>query len=94
MVADRFEKVSLTTHLVYDSSLTYDQIAKAVDEETVQRDLVPAFVKLLKDTEAEVRTAIAGQIPGKYPPRFCDVLSNCAKVFVDCWTGRPYSMRS
>ena len=41
------------------------QIAKAVDEETVSRDLVPAFVKLLKDTEAEVRTAIAGQIPGK-----------------------------
>ena len=29
------------------------------------RDLVPAFVKLLKDSEAEVRTAIAGQIPGK-----------------------------
>ena len=29
------------------------------------RDLVPAFVKLLKDTEAEVRTAVAGQIPGK-----------------------------
>lgn len=28
------------------------------------RDMVPAFVKLLKDTEAEVRTAIAGQIPG------------------------------
>lgn len=26
---------------------------------------MPAFVKLLKDTEAEVRTAIAGQIPGK-----------------------------
>jgi serine/threonine-protein phosphatase 2A regulatory subunit A len=26
--------------------------------------MVPAFVKLLKDTEAEVRTAIAGQIPG------------------------------
>jgi serine/threonine-protein phosphatase 2A regulatory subunit A len=30
----------------------------------VSRDLVPAFVNLLKDTEAEVRTAIAGQIPG------------------------------
>ena len=41
------------------------QIAKAVDEETLTRDLVPAFVKLLKDTEAEVRTAVAGQIPGK-----------------------------
>ena len=25
---------------------------------------MPAFVKLLKDNEAEVRTAIAGQIPG------------------------------
>ncbi|ODA77130.1 hypothetical protein RJ55_07648 [Drechmeria coniospora] len=40
------------------------RIAKAVDEEVVSRDLVPAFVKLLKDNEAEVRTAIAGQIPG------------------------------
>ena len=38
-----------------------------MDEETVTRDLVPAFVKLLKDTEAEVRTAIAGQIPGRRP---------------------------
>ncbi|KAI9849448.1 MAG: Polyamine N-acetyltransferase 1 [Sclerophora amabilis] len=45
------------------------RIAKAVDEEVVSRDLVPSFVKLLKDTEAEVRTAIAGQIPG-----FCGLL--------------------
>lgn len=37
-----------------------------MDEETLTRDLVPAFVKLLKDTEAEVRTAIAGQIPGMF----------------------------
>ena len=37
-----------------------------MDEETVGRDLVPAFVKLLKDTEAEVRTAVAGQIPGRF----------------------------
>ncbi|KAI1654278.1 armadillo-type protein [Daldinia decipiens] len=50
MIADRFEKAT--------------QIAKAVDEEVVTRDLVPSFVKLLKDNEAEVRTAIAGQIPG------------------------------
>ena len=28
------------------------------------RDLIPAFVKLLKYNEAEVRGAIAGQIPG------------------------------
>ncbi|KAI9770113.1 MAG: Polyamine N-acetyltransferase 1 [Geoglossum simile] len=47
----------------------FEKIAKAVDEEVVTRDLVPAFVKLLKDTEAEVRTAIAGQIPG-----FCGLL--------------------
>ncbi|KZF22191.1 phospho protein phosphatase A [Xylona heveae TC161] len=47
----------------------FEKIAKAVDEEVVNRDLVPAFVKLLKDTEAEVRTAIAGQIPG-----FCGLL--------------------
>ena len=32
----------------------------------VTRDMVPSFVKLLKDAEAEVRTAISGQIPGKY----------------------------
>ena len=44
----------------------FEKIAKAVDEEVVNRDLVPAFVKFLKDTEAEVRSAIAGQIPGMY----------------------------
>lgn len=32
----------------------------------VTRDMVPSFVKLLKDAEAEVRTAISGQIPGKH----------------------------
>lgn len=42
----------------------FERIAKAVDDEVVQRDLVPAFAKLLKDTEAEVRSAVAGQIPG------------------------------
>jgi serine/threonine-protein phosphatase 2A regulatory subunit A len=40
-----------------------------VHEEVVTRDMVPSFVKLLKDTEAEVRTAIAGQIPG-----FCSLI--------------------
>ncbi|BDD59344.1 hypothetical protein MPDQ_007586 [Monascus purpureus] len=47
----------------------FEKIAKAVHEEVVTRDMVPAFVKLLKDTEAEVRTAIAGQIPG-----FCSLI--------------------
>lgn len=53
----------------YMISDRFEKIAKAVDEEVVQRDLVPAFVKLLKDNEAEVRTAIAGQIPG-----FCELV--------------------
>lgn len=67
MVADRFEKVSpqILARKRHLATNTYIQIAKAVDEEVVNRDLVPAFVKLLKDTEAEVRSAIAGQIPGK-----------------------------
>ncbi|PUU75442.1 armadillo-type protein [Tuber borchii] len=47
----------------------FEKIAKAVEGDVVRRDLVPAFVKLLKDSEAEVRTAIAGQIPG-----FCGLL--------------------
>lgn len=42
----------------------FEKIAKAVDDEVIARDLVPAFVRLLKDNEAEVRSAIAGQIPG------------------------------
>jgi len=45
---------------------TFTKLAKAVGDEVVRRDLVPAFVKLLKDTEAEVRTAISGQIPGLF----------------------------
>lgn len=47
---------------------TFTKLAKAVGDEVVRRDLVPAFVKLLKDTEAEVRTAISGQIPGLCNP--------------------------
>jgi serine/threonine-protein phosphatase 2A regulatory subunit A len=42
----------------------FEKIAKAVDDEVIARDLVPNFVALLKDGEAEVRSAIAGQIPG------------------------------
>ena len=64
MVADRFEKVEVQNQCFSLTKLKRAQIAKAVDEETLARDLVPAFVKLLKDTEAEVRTAVAGQIPG------------------------------
>ena len=51
------------------------------------RDLVPAFVKLLKDTEAEVRTAIAGQIPGIFhieSERYKYFIADISQGFVDC----------
>ncbi len=66
MVADRFEKVCYNCPALRLPLRRGRQIAKAVDEEVVSRDLVPAFVKLLKDSEAEVRSAIAGQIPGRF----------------------------
>ena len=40
-------------------------LAESVGEALVREELVNAFVSLLKDTEAEVRTAAAGQIPGQ-----------------------------
>lgn len=64
MIADRFESVGLSCCFWGSNANKLLQIAKAVDEEVVSRDLVPSFVKMLKDNEAEVRTAIAGQIPG------------------------------
>ncbi|KAK9476456.1 armadillo-type protein [Lipomyces japonicus] len=55
MVADRFGQIS---------------IAVAVGDETIlNQEFVPAFVKLLKDGEAEVRAAIAKQIPD-----FCQIV--------------------
>ena len=42
-------------------------LAEAVGEPIVKEELVGAFVGLLKDNEAEVRTAGAGQIPGESP---------------------------
>jgi len=39
-------------------------LSKAVGEDITRDDLVSAFVRLLKDNEAEVRTAAAGQVPG------------------------------
>lgn len=60
------------------------QIAKAVDDEVVSRDLVPAFVKLLKDAEAEVRSAIAGQIPGKYFTRTKATFASDRSIRVLC----------
>lgn len=42
------------------------KLAAAAGEDIVREELVVAFVALLKDNEAEVRTAAAGQIPGAF----------------------------
>ncbi len=41
-----------------------NQLADAVGQELVREELIGHYVQLLKDNEAEVRTAAAGQIPG------------------------------
>jgi serine/threonine-protein phosphatase 2A regulatory subunit A len=47
-------------------ALTSDlQLAEAVGVELVREELIGQYVQLLKDNEAEVRTAAAGQIPGE-----------------------------
>lgn len=40
-------------------------LAEAVGDVLVKEEMIGAFVGLLKDNEAEVRTAAAGQIPGE-----------------------------
>lgn len=45
------------------------KLAESAGEDVVREELVGAFVHLLKDNEAEVRTAAAGQIPG-----FCKLI--------------------
>jgi serine/threonine-protein phosphatase 2A regulatory subunit A len=42
------------------------KLAKAAGQDIVREELVTAYVALLKDNEAEVRTAAAGQIPGEF----------------------------
>lgn len=42
----------------------FHQLAEAVGQELVREELIGHYVQLLKDNEAEVRTAAAGQIPG------------------------------
>lgn len=40
------------------------QLAEAVGVELVREELIGQYVQLLKDNEAEVRTAASSQIPG------------------------------
>ena len=50
---------SPVVHLFY-------QLAEAVGQDLVREELIGHYVQLLKDNEAEVRTAASGQIPGTW----------------------------
>lgn len=54
-------------------------MAETVGDEIVREELAGAFVQLLKDNEAEVRTAGAGQIPGQG----CRLLCFCLLIDFD-----------
>ena len=51
------------------------QLAEAVGQELVREELINHYVQLLKDNEAEVRTAAAGQVPGtpSHPKYWADI---------------------
>ncbi|MBW0494723.1 hypothetical protein O181_034438 [Austropuccinia psidii MF-1] len=63
MVADKSWRVR---YMIADH---FVKLAEGAGEDVVREELVGAFVHLLKDNEAEVRTAAAGQIPG-----FCKLI--------------------
>ena len=65
MAANHFNAVSrLATTNSSSKLICHIQLSEAVGVELVREELVNHYVQLLKDNEAEVRTAAAGQIPG------------------------------
>jgi len=63
MAAQHFNEVSRQTPKA-GSFLTANQLAEAVGTEIVREELIGQYIQLLKDNEAEVRSAAASQIPG------------------------------
>lgn len=53
----------------YMASSRFEDLAVALDSPLAREKFIPAFVGLMKDSEAEVRTAISKQIPG-----FCKLI--------------------
>ena len=65
MAANHFNAVRPLAIVNSPSTLIcHIQLSEAVGVELVREELVNHYVQLLKDNEAEVRTAAAGQIPG------------------------------
>lgn len=54
----------------YMAADRFEKLAHSMDSAELREKYVPAFVKLMKDSEGEVRTAIAKQIPG-----FCELIN-------------------
>ena len=50
----------------------FNALAGTVGDNVIREELVGAFISLLKDNEAEVRAAAAGQIPGELCSRWLD----------------------
>lgn len=48
----------------YMAANRFEKLASSLDSAEAREKFVPAFVNLMKDSEAEVRTAISKQIPG------------------------------
>lgn len=66
MGASNFNEVRRVFCVLPDVCSTHIQLAETVGQELVREELIGHYVQLLKDNEAEVRTAAAGQIPGGY----------------------------
>lgn len=64
MAANHFNAVSRLAINSPSKLICHVQLSEAVGVELVREELVNHYVQLLKDNEAEVRTAAAGQIPG------------------------------
>ena len=64
MAATHFNEVRPLASWPCSSSPFCHQLAEAVGQDLVREELIGHYVQLLKDNEAEVRTAASGQIPG------------------------------
>lgn len=66
MVANHFVEVCYSIDWIHALFLLeFSQLAEAVGSEIIRDELTGSYVQLLKDNEAEVRTAAASQLPGK-----------------------------
>lgn len=89
MAASHFNAVScLAIFWFIPHIICHIQLSEAVGVELVREELVNHYVQLLKDNEAEVRTAAAGQIPGIVSEQLISgqgLSTLFLKVSQNCW---------